>query len=79
MTSIFSFDNTLDASAIAALLEEIIGKNRIDAEKKLKSKLHLCIGDKAQRIFKASKPAVSIKTQIGRNSKRIQTRTKRGT
>ena len=35
-------------------------KNRIEAEKKLKSNLYLCIGDEAQRIFKARKPAVNV-------------------
>ena len=59
----FCFANTLDATAIAALPAEVNGKNRIDAEKKLNSNLYLCIGDEALRIFKAQKPAVSIKTE----------------
>ena len=42
--------------------EEVNGKNRLDSEKKLKSNLYLCIGDEAQRIFKARKPTVNIKT-----------------
>ena len=40
----FYFANTLNAAAIAALPEEVNGKNRIEAEKKLKSNLYLCIG-----------------------------------
>ena len=59
----FYFANTLNAAAIAALSEEVNGKNRIEAEKKLKSNLYLCFGDEAQRIFKARKPTVSIKTE----------------
>ena len=35
----FYFANTLDATAIAALPGKVNGKNRIDAEKKLKSNL----------------------------------------
>ena len=49
----FHFARTLNAAAIAALPEEVNGKNRTEVEKKLKSNLYLCIGDKAQRIFKA--------------------------
>ena len=59
----FYFANTLDEAAIAALPGEVNGKNRIDAEKKLKSNLYLCFRDEAQRIFEARKPAVSIKTE----------------
>ena len=59
----FDFARTLNAAAIAALPEEVNGKNRIDAEKKLKSNLYLCVGDEAQRIFKAQKPAVFVKTE----------------
>ena len=58
----FYFANTLNAAAITALPEEVNGKNRLDSEKKLKSNLYLCIGDEAQRIFKARKPTVNIKT-----------------
>ena len=58
----FYFASTLNAAAITALPEEVNGKNRLDSEKKLKSNLYLCIGDEAQRIFKAQKPAVNIKT-----------------
>ena len=57
----FYFANTLNAAAITALPEEVNGKNRLDSEKKLKSNLYLCIGDEAQRIFKARKPTVNIK------------------
>ena len=46
----FFFNDTLDATAIAALPGEVNGKNRLEAEKKLKSNLYLCIGDGAQRI-----------------------------
>ena len=42
--------------------EEVNGKNRPYSEKKLKSNLYLCIGDEAQRIFKAQKPAANVKT-----------------
>ena len=59
----FYFARTLNAAAIAALSEDVNGKNRIEAEKKLKSNLYLCIGDKAQRIFKVRKPAVNVKTE----------------
>ena len=59
----FYFANTLSAAAIAALPEEVNGKNRIEAEKKLKSNLYLCIGDEAQIISKARKPTVSIRTE----------------
>ena len=59
----FYFANALSAAAIAVLSEEVNGKNRIEAEKKLKSNLYLCIGDEAQRIFKTRKPTVSIKTE----------------
>ena len=59
----FYFANTLNAAVIAALPEEVNGKNRIEVETKLKSNLYLCIGDEAQRIFKARKPTVSIKTE----------------
>ena len=59
----FYFARTLNAVAIAALPEDVNGKNRIEAEKKLKSDLYLCIGDEAQRIFKARKPAVNVKTE----------------
>ena len=51
----FYFASTLNAAAITALPEEVNGKNRFDSEKKLKSNLYLCIGDEAQRIFKARK------------------------
>ena len=57
----FYFASTLNAAAITALGEEVNGKNRLDSEKKLKSNLYLCIGDEAQRIFKARKPTVNIK------------------
>ena len=40
-----------------------MGKNRIEAETKLKPNLYLCFGDEAQRIFKAQKPAVNVKTE----------------
>ena len=59
----FYFANTLNAAAVGALPEEVNGKNRLDSEKKLKSNLYLCIGDEAQRIFKARKPTVNIKTE----------------
>ena len=59
----FYFARTLNAAAIAALAEDLIGKNRIEAEKKLKSSLYLCIGDEAQGITKARKPAVNVKTE----------------
>ena len=59
----FYFARILNAAAIAALPEEVNGKNRIEAEKKLKFNLYLCIGDKAQRIFKARKPVVNVKTK----------------
>ena len=59
----FYFARTLNAAAIAALSEDVNGKNRIEAEKKLKSNLYLCIGDEGQRIFKARKPAVNVKTE----------------
>ena len=55
----FYFARTLNAAVIAALPEEVNGKNRIKAEKKLKSNLYLCIRDEAQRILKA---AVNVKT-----------------
>ena len=58
----FYFASTLNAAAITALPEENNGKDRLDSEKKLKSNLYLCIGDEAQRIIKAQKPAVNIKT-----------------
>ena len=44
----FCFADTLNAKAIAALPEEVNAKNRIEAEKKLKWNLYLCIGDEAQ-------------------------------
>ena len=59
----FYFANTLNVAAVGALPEEVNGKNRLDSEKKLKSNLYLCIGDEAQRIFKARKPTVNIKTE----------------
>ena len=59
----FYFAHTLNATAITNLPEEVNGKNRIESEKKLKSNLYLCIGDEAQRIFKARKPAVNVKTE----------------
>ena len=59
----FYFARTLNAAAITAMPEEVNGKNRIDSEKKLKSNLYLCIGDEAQRLFKARKPAVNVKTR----------------
>ena len=43
--------------------DEVIGKKRTKSEKKLKSNLYLCIGDEGQRIFKARKPGVNIKTE----------------
>ena len=55
----FFFNDTLDATAIAALPGEVNGKNRLEAEKKLKSNLYLCNGDGAQTI----KKAVSNKTE----------------
>ena len=57
----FYFARTLNAAAIAALPEDVNGKNRIESEKKLKSNIYLCIGDEAQRIFKARKPPVNAK------------------
>ena len=65
----FCFAHTLNATAMANLPEEVNGKNRIESERKLKSNLYLCIGDEAQRIFKARKPAVNVKTGIGRDVK----------
>ena len=59
----FYFARTLNAAAIAALSEDDNGKNCIKAEKKLKSNLYLCIGDEAQRTFKARKPAVNVKME----------------
>ena len=59
----FYFASTLNAAVITALPDEVNGKNRLDSEKKLKSNLYLCIGDEAQRIFKARKPTVNIKTE----------------
>ena len=59
----FYFANTLDEAAIAALPGKSMEKNWIDEEKTFKSNLYLCIVDEAQRIFKAQKPAVSIKTE----------------
>ena len=59
----FYFARALNAAAIAALQEDVNRKNRLEAEKKLKSKLYLCIGDEAQRIFKARKSAVNFKTE----------------
>ena len=59
----FYFARTLNAAAIAALPEEVNGKNRIEAEKKLKSNLYICIGDEAQRTCKARIPAVNVKTE----------------
>ena len=59
----FCFARTRNAAGIAALPEEVNGKNRIEAEKKLKSNLYLCSVDEAQRIFKARKPAVNVKTE----------------
>ena len=58
----FYFASTLNAAAITALPEEVNGKNRLDSEKKLKFNLYICIGDEAQRIIKARKPMVNIKT-----------------
>ena len=57
----FYFAHTLNATDVANLPEEVNGENRIESEKK--SNLCLCIGDKAQRIFKARKPAVNVKTE----------------
>ena len=57
------FAHTLNATAMANLPEEVNGKNRIESERKLKSNLYLCIGDEAQRIFKARKPAVNVKME----------------
>ena len=42
--------------------EEVNGKNRPYSEKKLKSNVYLCIGDEAQRLFKAQKSAANVKT-----------------
>ena len=72
----FYFARTINAAALAALAEDVNGKNRIEAEKKLKSNLYLCIGDEAQRIFKARKPAVKVKTEGVRNAKCLQMRAK---
>ena len=59
----FYFANTLDETAITALPGKINEKKSDKTEKKSKSNLYLCIGDEARRIFKARKPAVSIKTE----------------
>ena len=59
----FSFAQTLNAAAIAALPDEVNGKNRTESEKKLKSNLYLCIGDEGQKFFKARKPGVNIKKE----------------
>ena len=59
----FYFARTLNATAIAALPDDVNGKNRTESEKKLKSNLYLCIGDEGQRIFKARKPGLNIKTE----------------
>ena len=59
----FYFDATLDATAIAALRADINGKNRVEADKKLKSIWYLCISDEGQRIIKARKLVASIKTE----------------
>ena len=60
----FYFARTLNAAAIAALPDDVNGKNRTESEKKLKSNLYLCIGDEAQRFFNARKPGVKIKRKI---------------
>ena len=56
----FYFAATLNATAIAALLADVNGKNRVESAKKLNSILYLCIGHEAQLIFEALKPGVNF-------------------
>ena len=69
----FYFANTLNAAAIAALPEEVNGKNRIEAEKKLKSNLYLCIGARHRDYSKQENRRSVLKrnepTSTGRNAK----------
>ena len=70
----FYFANTLNTAAITALPEEVNGKNRLDSEKKLKSNLYLCIGDEAQRIFKARKGRrvpISLQDKVDKEIQRL--------
>ena len=48
----FYLARTLNAAAIAALPEDVNGKNRMEAEKKLNSNLYLRIGDEAKILPK---------------------------
>ena len=59
----FDFANTLTAAAIAALPKEVNGKNRIEAEEKLKSNLMSVLGTRRREYSKLEKPTVSIKTE----------------
>ena len=59
----FFFDATLTATQIAALPGDVNAKNLTESKKKLKSILNLCIGEEAQRIFKARQPGVNTKAE----------------
>ena len=51
----FYFASTMDATQIAALPENVDGKNRLDAEQTLISNLYLCLGEKGQDKFPKQK------------------------
>ena len=57
---VFYFDATLTTAQISALPTDVNRKNRTESKKKLKSSNFLCIGDEAQRIFKANHMGIDI-------------------
>ena len=56
----FYFDRTLTATQIAALPAAVEGKNRVEAEQMLISKLHLCLGERDQDELHNRKPHLNL-------------------
>ena len=56
----FYFASMLDATQIAALPADVDGKNRLEAEQTLVSKLYLCLGEKGQKEFHKRKPHLDL-------------------
>ena len=57
----FYFDATLTTAQISALATDVNRNKRTESQKKIKSINFLCIGDEAQRIFKARQSGMDIK------------------
>ena len=53
---------TLTAAQVTALPEEVDGKNRLESEQVLISKLHFCLGEKGQDELHKRRPHLDLST-----------------